>query len=67
MSLSQGLVFADKENDMIPKILVEVAPQAIPDTFSFTYIDRRLPGFGIDTTQEINAWLCRLLSPKDTI
>jgi hypothetical protein len=55
MRLGQVLVFADKEEDVIPKILVKVATQAIPDTLGFTNIDRRLPRFSIGTTQKIDA------------
>ena len=55
MSLGQVLVFADEENDVIPKILVEVSSYAIPDTFGFANVDRSLPRLRIGTTQEIDA------------
>jgi hypothetical protein len=51
----QILVLANEENDVIPKIPVKVATQAIPDTLRFADVDRRPPGFSISPTQEIDA------------
>ena len=67
VGLRQVLILADEENDMVPKVLFQMAFQSIPDGLRFADINGILSALGIASGQEIDARVLCLVTPDNAL
>jgi hypothetical protein len=65
--MSKVLVFADKEDDRLPEIAIEVVLDSRSDSLCLTDIDSLLPRLGVDACQEIDTRLGGLVSLENQV
>ena len=67
MSLGEIFVLADEENDLIPEILHQMRFQPVTNGLGFPDINRGIPTFGINASQQVNTGMTGFLASGNSV